>query len=165
MMKIEFLHSEVIEFLKMYSLFKGSVDERTQLLIEAGEIEEGLPSEAIKQKYNDVILNNIYYSKLLKNSFFEKIIKDITGNEVSIIDRDDNLISGIHCPACNYIVFENKEDSFYEVCPVCMWQNDGSIGDNYSSCNHSTMNEYKKTDYFKLKLITGNEKYMKFHNK
>ncbi|PHM66253.1 CPCC family cysteine-rich protein [Xenorhabdus sp. KJ12.1] len=165
MMKIEFLYSELIEFLKMHSLFKGSIDERIQLLIEAGEIEEDLPSEAIKQKYNDVILNNVNYSKLLKNSFFEKIIKDITGNEISIIGRDDYLISGIHCPACNYIVFENKEDSFYEICPVCMWQNDGSVGDDYSSCNHSTMNEYTKKDSFKLKLITGNEKYMKFCNK
>ncbi|PHM59305.1 CPCC family cysteine-rich protein [Xenorhabdus sp. KK7.4] len=164
MKKIEFSYSQVMDFLNVYSLFKEGIDERARILIEAGEIEDKLPSEAIKQKYNLIILNNILYSKLLKNSFLEKTVKEITGNDISIIDRDNSLISGTHCPACNYIVFESKEDSFYEICPVCMWQNDGTIGDNYSSCNHSTINEYTKKDSFKLRLIIGNEKYMKFDN-
>ncbi|MDX7988330.1 hypothetical protein FE392_13485 [Xenorhabdus sp. 12] len=163
-MKIEFLYSEVISFLKLHSLFTENVDSRIQLLFELGEIEGELPSEAIKQKYNDVILDNFNYSKLLRNCFFEEIIKDITGNEILIIDRDDNLITGVHCSACNYIVFEDNEDAFYEICPVCRWQNDGSLGDNYSSCNHGTMNEYKETEFFKHQLNTGSKKYMKFKN-
>ncbi|MEQ2025923.1 CPCC family cysteine-rich protein [Xenorhabdus szentirmaii] len=81
------------------------------------------------------------------------MIKDITGNKITIIDHQENLITRVHCPACYYIVFENKDDEFYEICPVCQWQNDDSDGDNYSIYNHSTLNEYKETDYFKHRLI------------
>ncbi|CDH24200.1 CPCC family cysteine-rich protein [Xenorhabdus bovienii] len=121
-MKIEFLYSEVINFLKTYSLFKENVNERMQTLIDNGEIESGSLVEAEKQKYNDIILNNFHYSKLVKISFLEKEVISITGNDISIIDHDDNLIVGIYCAACGYIIFENKEDSFYEICPVCRWK-------------------------------------------
>ncbi|WP_256347973.1 CPCC family cysteine-rich protein [Escherichia fergusonii] len=40
---------------------------------------------------------------------------------------------------------------FFEICPICNWQNDGKTGDQYSSCNHSTVNDYKKTDFFQKK--------------
>lgn len=163
-MKIEFLYSEVIDFLKLHALFKETVDGRVQFLFELSEIEDKQPLEAIKQKYNDIILDNFNYSKLLKNSFFEEIIKDITGNEIIIIDRDDNLIRGVPCSACNYIVFEDKEDAFYEICPVYRWQNDGSSGDDYSSCNHSSMNEYKNTEFFKHQLNIESKNYVKFNN-
>ncbi|WGA65566.1 CPCC family cysteine-rich protein [Escherichia fergusonii] len=46
------------------------------------------------------------------------------------------LISGISCKACGYFVFASKEEAFFEICPICNWQNDGKTGDQYSSCNH-----------------------------
>ncbi|MDE9564474.1 hypothetical protein KKI93_10435 [Xenorhabdus bovienii] len=77
------------------------------------------------------------------------------------MDHDDDLIVGIDCAACGYLVFENKEDSFYEICPVCRWQNDGKLEDEYSGCNHKTMNEYRKTNSFKKLIDIGHEKYIK----
>lgn len=62
------------------------------------------------------------------------------------------LISGISCKACGYFVFASKEEAFFEICPICNWQNDGKTGDQYSSCNHSTVNDYKKTDFFQNKI-------------
>ncbi|HEM6915404.1 TPA: hypothetical protein U2I36_003099, partial [Providencia stuartii] len=61
-MKIEFLYSEVIDFLKLHALFKETVDGRVQFLFELSEIEDKQPLEAIKQKYNDIILDNFNYS-------------------------------------------------------------------------------------------------------
>lgn len=49
----------------------------------------------------------------------------------------------VACPACEYLVFANTETAFFEICPVCNWQNDGTAGNNYSSCNRTTLNRYK----------------------
>ena len=62
MMKIEFTYLDVIEFLRLYSLFKERIPERVQTLIELGYIDNESPSEGIKQKYNKLILENIFYS-------------------------------------------------------------------------------------------------------
>ncbi|HEM7167348.1 TPA: hypothetical protein U2K68_003068, partial [Providencia stuartii] len=45
-MKIEFLYSEVIDFLKLHALFKETVDGRVQFLFELSEIEDKQPLEA-----------------------------------------------------------------------------------------------------------------------
>lgn len=161
MMKIQFTHSDVIEFLRLYSLFKEGVSERLQTLIELGCIDEESSYNGVKEKYNKIILENIFYPNLIKNSFLEAKIKEITGNDIIIIDHQDESIDGVACIACGYIVFEDKEDSFYEICPVCGWQNDGKIADEYSSCNHTTLNEYRKEIDFKNRVALGNEIYIK----
>lgn len=159
-MKIEFTYNEVINFIRTYSLFKKKTEERTQILIENGILDDNLPFDSMKQKYNHIIYDTILFSKLIKNSFWEKIIKDITDNDISILDHKDESISGVCCDACGYIVFEDKEDWYYEICPVCRWQNDGKIDDEYSGCNHCTLNEFKKTKDFNDRLALGNMKYI-----
>lgn len=161
MMKIEFTYLDVIEFLRLYSLFKEGISEREQTLIELGCIDQQSSYESAKQEYNKLILDNILYSNLIKNSFLEAKVKEITGNDIIIIDHSDESIDGISCIACGYIVFEDKESSFFEICPVCGWQNDGKIADEYSSCNHATLNEYKKESDFKDRVAQGSKIYLK----
>lgn len=161
MIKIQTLHSEVITFLKLYSFFNSSVNERIEMLIATGELDNENAYEAVKQKYNQLILESFNFSKLIKNSYLERRIKEITGNDIIILDHKDESIIGVSCIACNYIVFESKEDAYYEICPVCMWQNDGKKDNEYSGSNHCTLNDYKNTDEFRKKLILGNEKYVK----
>ncbi len=38
---------------------------------------------------------------------------------------------------------------------------DGKLENEYSGCNHSTMNEYRKTNSFKKLIDIGDEKYIK----
>lgn len=160
-MKIEFTYSEVIDFIRIYSLFKKTVMDRAQFLSEHGVIDDNFLSVSIKQKYNQLIYDDILLSNLIRNSFWEQVIKDITGNSISIIDHKDDTIKGVCCDACGYIVFDDKDDAFYEICPVCGWQNDSKLGDEYSGCNHCTMNEFKRMEDFNKKLAIGKIKYIK----
>lgn len=161
-MKVEFTHAEVVLFLKMYSLFKETLDDRVQILLATGDIEDELADEAKKQKYNEVILENINLSVLIRNLHLEQLVKSITGNDISIIDHSDDSISGTACEACDYIVFESEEDAFYEICPVCGWQNDGSKGSNkYSSANCMTISEYRDSESFKKNIADKIQIYKK----
>jgi len=48
------------------------------------------------------------------------------------------------CPCCgNYTLPKAPEAAFYEICPVCYWQNEGSEETAYSSANRSTLKEYR----------------------
>lgn len=159
-MKIEFTYHEVIDFMQQYALFSMAVEERTQTLLELGEIDDENVSEAAKYNYNETIKNEMVFSRLIKNSFWEGKIKEITSNSIHIVDHNDEDISGECCKACGYIVFEDKEDAFYEICPVCGWQNDNTKGDEYSSCNHSSLNDYKASPEFAEKCRAGGDKYI-----
>lgn len=160
-MKVEFTHNEVVRFLRMHSLFKETLDDRVQTLLATGDIEDEVVDEAKKQKYNDIILENTKISILIRNVHLEKIVKSISGNDIKIIDHCDEHISGVVCEACNFIVFENEEDAFYEICPVCGWQNDGSEDSKYSSVNHMSVSEYRNTESFKKNISEKEQVYKK----
>ncbi|HEJ0119199.1 TPA: hypothetical protein SLO42_003472, partial [Proteus mirabilis] len=76
MIKIQTLHSEVITFLKLYSFFNSSVKERIEMLIATGDLDNENAYEAVKQKYNHIILESFNFSKLIKNSYLERRIKE-----------------------------------------------------------------------------------------
>ena len=86
--------------------------------------------------------------------------KKITGNNIKIINHLDDKIKGICCQACGYVVFENNEDAFFEICPVCGWQNDGKKENEYSSCNHCTMADFKNKESFSCSLKRKSNKYI-----
>ncbi|WP_347253694.1 CPCC family cysteine-rich protein [Leminorella grimontii] len=159
-MKIEFTYNEVIEFIRLYSLFKTTAEDRTLFLIEHGVIDDNSSLESAKKKYNQIIYDDLVFSRLIRNGFWENIVRSITGNEITILDHRDDTIKGVCCDACGYIVFENREDAFYEICPVCGWQNDGKVGDEYSSCNRCSMNDFKATEDFSHRVALGDEKYI-----
>lgn len=68
-MNIEFTYKEVMDFIRLHTLFSKSVEERVDALVENGIIEDNLPLEALKQNYNKYIHSNIIYSRLIKIPF------------------------------------------------------------------------------------------------
>jgi hypothetical protein len=45
------------------------------------------------------------------------------------------------CPCCGYYTLEKISEYF--ICAVCFWEDDGSLGTNYSSVNRMTMEQAK----------------------
>lgn len=163
-MKVEFTYREVMDFIRLHALFSKKLEDRVEALVESGVIEDYLPIEAARQCYNKYIYEDLNYSKLIKNSFWEEVIREICGNDIVIIDHLDSEINGVCCDACGFVVFEDKEDSFFEICPVCAWQNDGKKGEQYSSSNHCTMVDYKSKEDFDEKVKRGEKKYVNISN-
>ncbi|CAI2116733.1 Uncharacterised protein [Serratia entomophila] len=155
-MKIEFTYSEVVDFLSSYNMFSLKPNERTRVLFENGVIDSDDVALAKKQEFNLEIKDAYIISPLIINKYLEHEVEVITGNSIEIIDHKDEDIHGLACNACNYVVFESKEDAFFEVCPVCGWQNDGSDPNDHSSANKTVMHEYIKSMEFK-KLISEGE--------
>jgi len=61
----------------------------------------------------------------------------------SLNDINEQLDNGyriIKCPVCGNETFND-----YSICPHCQWEQDGTINEDlYSSCNKSTIKEYRK---------------------
>ena len=151
-MKVEFLREEAVQFLNLYNLFSERIENRAAFLLANGDVDVDadniLLHEAKKQKYNASILANYKIPNTIRNAYLELRVKEIMGLDIVIIDSPDSSINGVACPACNYVVFETKETGFFEICPVCSWQNDGCDSQEVSSANRTTMEEYIKTKTF-----------------
>lgn len=160
-MCVEFTHQEVVRFLATYHLFSMTAKERFTSLLACGEIEDDSFSQENAQKYNAIIAQSVKISDLLRNEYLEQAVKVITGNNITIIDHSDATIKGTACQACQYIVFESKEDSFFEICPVCTWQNDGTPNGEISSANHMTINDFKEQGQFKKALPHAKKMYVR----
>lgn len=162
-MKVEFLYNEVINFLTLHYLFSLSSNERAILLFEGGIIDDESISLSKSQQFNTEIIAIQKISPLIMNSYLEKEVEGITGNKIKIVDRTDDSISGEPCAACNYIVFESADDSFFEICPVCGWQTDVLDVNGYSSLNRSNIKDYRKTDRHKENALMYTDVYKKFN--
>lgn len=90
-MCIEFLHSEVVNFLNYNSLFNLGLDDRINFLHENGIIDEQSTVLSKKQIYNNDILDSCKLSSLIRNKYLEKKITEITG---------------VVCISCRYIVWK-----------------------------------------------------------
>ena len=75
--------------------------------------------------------------------------------------RSCHLPLEVRCVACHYFVFKDKDEAFFEICPVCGWQNDGTKEGEYSGCNHSTLDDYRKTESFQESCLQSATFYMK----
>lgn len=148
-MYIEFLHTEVINFLSSYSLFTLSSGDRVTLLYENGLIDAPESSLSNKQMFNNDIIDAYKLSPLIRNKYLENKVKEVTGNEIKIIDHSDSEITGIHCAACRFIVFDKYEDSVFEICPVCGWQSDSLSEDGYSKLNGVDLKTFRNTSLYK----------------
>jgi hypothetical protein len=160
-MCIEFFHSEVVNFLNYNSLFTLKLDDRINFLYENGIIDEQSMALSKKQIYNNDILDGFKLSLLIRNKYLENKIKEITGNDIKIIDHPDSEITGVACISCRYIVFKNYEDSIFEICPVCDWQTDKLNEDGYSKLNKSYLKSYIKTSLCKEKVLQYKDVYIR----
>jgi hypothetical protein len=160
-MCIEFFHSEVINFLNYHSLFTLKLDDRTNFLYENGILDEQSMALSKKQIYNNDILDSYQLSSLVRNKYLENKIKDITGNDIKIIDHPDSEITGVACISCRYLVFKDYEDSIFEICPVCDWQTDQLNEDGYSKLNQSYLTSYINTSLYKEKVLQYQDVYIR----
>ncbi|OCG34357.1 hypothetical protein A9G29_03385 [Gilliamella sp. Fer2-1] len=160
-MCIEFFHSEVINFLNYHSLFALKLDDRTNFLYENGILDEQSMALSKKQIYNNDILDSYQLSSLVRNKYLENKIKDITGNDIKIIDHPDSEITGVACISCRYLVFKDYEDSIFEICPVCDWQTDQLNEDGYSKLNQSYLTSYINTSLYKEKVLQYQDVYIR----
>lgn len=160
-MCIEFLHSDVVNFLNYNSLFNLNLNDRTDLLYENGIIDTKSTVLSKKQIYNNDILDCYELSALIRNRYLEKQVKRITDNDIRIIDHPDSEITGVACIACEYVVFEDYEDSLFEVCPVCGWQTGQLNEDGYSKLNRSHLNSFINTPIHKEKVLLYQEVYIR----
>ncbi|OCG64061.1 CPCC family cysteine-rich protein [Gilliamella sp. Fer4-1] len=160
-MCIEFFHSEVINFLNYHSLFTLKLDDRTNFLYENGILDEQSMALSKKQIYNNDILDSYQLSSLIRNKYLENKIKDITGNDIKIIDHPDSEITGVACISCRYLVFKDYEDSIFEICPVCDWQTDQLNEDGYSKLNQSYLTSYINTSLYKEKVLQYQDVYIR----
>ncbi|PIT54998.1 CPCC family cysteine-rich protein [Snodgrassella alvi] len=160
-MCIEFFHSEVVNFLNYNSLFTLKLDDRINFLYDKGIIDEESMALSKKQIYNNDILDGYKLSSLIRNKYLENKIKEITGNDIKIIDHPDSEITGVACISCRYIVFKNYEDSIFEICPVCDWQTDKLNEDGYSKLNQSYLKSYIRTSLYKEKVLQYKDVYIR----
>lgn len=142
-MCIEYLRSEVVSFLAYHDLFSFSLDERMSYLYENGLIDEQSSNISKKQIFNNDVFDGHRASSLFRNKHLENRVKAITGRGVKIIDYLDECITGVSCVSCGFVVFENHEDSIFELCPVCGWQSDSMDTNGYSKLNDSHLTSYR----------------------
>ncbi|MBW8775229.1 MAG: hypothetical protein JF596_09295 [Stenotrophomonas sp.] len=97
---------------------------------------------------------------LVELAHWERTIAALTGAAIRITDHADASLVGLCCPACTCLVFTDEEDAFFEICPVCLWQNDGTAGDEYSGCNHVTMSAFRTSADFTSRVQAGTLLYL-----
>ncbi|WBV56555.1 CPCC family cysteine-rich protein [Chryseobacterium daecheongense] len=136
----------VINILSLYDYSKMTIEERENI-IELEGIEEEEIYEWLKEKYIGVTI-----------SYIEEKINKLYGFSFIITGTPKELVP---CPCCGYKTILEKGN--YEICPVCFWEDDGSINDlKYSSANHMTLKDAKEN--FKLKGAIS-EKFLNFIEK
>lgn len=79
-----------------------------------------------------------YYG--VTNNYLSKKCSMMKGSEIEVIGNTDHLEK---CPCCGYRTI--KERGFYEICPVCYWEDNGVDEINrYSSPNHMSIEDYRQ---------------------
>lgn len=90
-------------------------------------------------------ISNEYLSRFLKQSFNLDFV--IFGNEPELNK----------CPCCGYLTLPERGQ--YDICPVCLWEDDGRSEDlleSYSTVNHSSLKDYRLS---KLPSLLGDDIY------
>lgn len=115
----------VINILSLDEYSKMTILEKEEFIENEG-IEEYEIFEYLKEKYIGI-----------KVSYIEEKIKTLYKLSIKVNGIPKELIP---CPCCNYKTISEKGN--YQICPVCFWEDDGSIDiSKYSSVNHMTLNE------------------------
>lgn len=78
-----------------------------------------------------------YYG--VTNNYLSKKYSMMDGSEIVVTGSIERLEI---CPCCGYRTI--KERGFYEICPVCYWEDDGIDEiSRYSSPNHMSIEDYR----------------------
>ena len=103
--------------------------------------EDGPIKTPTDKRYNLFLLEILKETFIgVKNQYISKIVSEILSQNINVIGLEETLFA---CPCCLYKTI--KTFGHYEVCPVCLWENDGNIvAERYSSANHMTLLEGRK---------------------
>ncbi|QPQ30171.1 CPCC family cysteine-rich protein [Lysinibacillus sp. JNUCC-51] len=77
----------------------------------------------------------------ISNNFLKKFLEDCFKDDVNIIGDEEVLYK---CPCCGYLTLSTRGE--YEVCRVCMWEDDGGTENDIeriSTVNHSSIKDYR----------------------
>ncbi|MEN7547388.1 CPCC family cysteine-rich protein [Rapidithrix thailandica] len=165
-MRIEISRKDAIRLIQDYHLLHLTIDERGDILLSNGievtdEDDKWLFDEILKEKYNETIRENFNYNTLVRNEYIELQVQALFNKEVSVKDSGKELDgkSAHACVCCGYKTSFDRE--FHNICPVCFWQDDFTEGDEYSSPNRSSLNDFR--EHFFSNTDTDSEIFKKFH--
>lgn len=107
----------------------------------------------------DFIKGRFYF---VSNSYLESKLIEINQNFIDTVIGEAEK-AGL-CPCCEYYSIGYGEDGFYDICPVCFWENGGD-GPNHMTLAEAKMNfqRFGAIDERSLKYvdIEGVNKYLK----
>ncbi|NEW07743.1 hypothetical protein GK047_17215 [Paenibacillus sp. SYP-B3998] len=67
--------------------------------------------------------------------------------EVTLIQVNESLISKYPCPCCGYLTLENIPPGTYEICDICLWEDDAAQfynPDEEGGVNAASLTEYQR---------------------
>jgi hypothetical protein len=85
----------------------------------------------------------------VKDSYLEACLRRDGVGEFQVFGPSEVLEV---CPCCRFRTI--LERNSYEVCPVCFWEDDGTIeGDRYSNANHMTLRD-ARTNFARIGAVS-----------
>lgn len=111
----------------------------SRLQTEIREYDEPV-DDVLDSKYIPLLEEALLYSYYgVTNYYLTEKYSAITGSQIEVKGENEYLEI---CPCCGYRTI--KERGWYEICPVCYWEDDGSNDVNrYSSPNHISIHDYR----------------------
>ena len=88
-----------------------------------------------------------------KNKFLPEVYNDNEYKNEQI--ENTEVIGDSICPCCGYLTIPNKGDACGYICPVCMWEIDPFISEEYecSDLNHGLSLKEARDNYNKYKAV------------
>lgn len=146
---------EIIETIK-----DGSYPEISKNLI---EIIDKTPDPFLNAESEVLVVNYLANGlKYVTNLYLQTKLKSINPN------FKDKIVGEVEkaglCPCCEYYSIGYGEDGFYDICPVCFWENGGN-GPNHMTLEEAKLNFGKFGAINKNSLdfvdVEGRKKYVK----
>ena len=96
--------------------------------------------DASDKKYNELIL-------LALASLYRGVTNEFLAKAFFLVKHDEILLEGevetlLSCPCCQYETLDAYAE--YDICRLCMWEDDGSGTDNFSCVNGKTLREARE---------------------
>lgn len=146
-----------VDFWYVYEELTFELSEQTRYYLINNEPETFL-------KYTDDLEDLVLFGlqekcKYFNNHYLSKKVSKLIGSIVSVSGNEKDGL--VRCPLCGFFTLSNE--SSYEVCKVCKWEDDGSNlldKNKYSHCNHSSFNFYKKNFLSKVDITKLTSKFI-----
>lgn len=107
--------------------------------------------------FDSAIIDVLARSYLIyNNAYLEQIYQDLYDRPI-YLDEDPRAYH-LQCPCCGF--YSLSLEPAWEICCICLWENDGQAETKYSSVNRMTLLEYRKNFDEKCSKTTLEQKYI-----